>query len=86
MSSFLFCFSITYILCNAYIFSNLAEAIDCEWSKWEIGVCSSSCGGGIRTNTRKKILEELNGGKCDGTTTTQEGCNHHECPGTKQYI
>ena len=61
--------------------------VDCKWSDWQIGECSQSCGGGIRTNNRSKIVEEANGGKCpgdeyDNPTIMTENCNEDVyCPG-----
>ncbi len=61
--------------------------VDCKWSDWEIGECSHSCGGGTRTNSRSKIVEEANGGKCPGgefddPTIMTENCNEDVyCPG-----
>ena len=55
--------------------------MDCEWSEWQIGQCSVTCGGGTRTNTRTKNVEESNGGVCTGNPTAQEDCNTQNCPG-----
>ena len=66
---------------NYALVYHLDDPIACEWGNWEIGDCSKSCGGGTRTNSRQKILEESNGGKCDGTNTIQENCNEQKCSG-----
>ena len=55
--------------------------MDCKWTDWQIGQCSVTCGGGTRTNTRSKSVEENNGGKCTGDSTAQENCNDQSCPG-----
>ena len=56
--------------------------IDCEWGTWEIGTCTSSNGGCIRTNTRTKTSKESNGGQCNGKQeTVQEDCNADDCIG-----
>ena len=55
--------------------------MDCEWSDWQIGQCSVTCGRGNRTNTRSKLLKEKNGGVCTGEATAQEVCNNPGCPG-----
>jgi hypothetical protein len=54
--------------------------IDCEWSDWQIGECSKTCGGGSRSKSRTKKIEESNGGVCGGDATIQEDCNTQECP------
>ena len=53
----------------------------CEWSTWEIGSCSMACGGGTRTNTRRKIWANDRGSKCEGNGNVEEKCNTHDCPG-----
>ena len=59
------------------------DIVDCEWDDWTIGNCSSSCGGGTRTNTRsKKVNAEHGGEECDDVATSiEESCNVQECPG-----
>ena len=61
--------------------SNLAEPMYCEWSTWEIGSCSMACGGGTRTNTRRKIWANDRGSKCEGNGNVEEKCSTHDCPG-----
>ena len=56
-------------------------AVDCVWADWKISQCSVTCGGGTRTNTRSKTVEEKNNGVCIGDPTTQEVCNDQSCPG-----
>ena len=60
---------------------NLAVKIDCDWSSWEIGRCSRSCGGGDRRKTRIKKDKERNGGKCNNENSQIESCNTDSCPG-----
>jgi len=54
---------------------------DCKWSGWEYGQCTKTCGGGKRTNYRKKLVQHSNGGRpCTGSTWETESCNTHSCP------
>ena len=55
--------------------------VDCEWSEWEIGRCSKTCGRGTRTNSRYKEVEEEDGGECRGRSYKKESCNRKDCPG-----
>ena len=56
--------------------------MDCKWGRWQIGKCSQTCGGGVKTNTRDKIQEDLFGGiPCEGESTFKEDCNTQGCPG-----
>ena len=45
----------------------LVPAIDCEWNDWQIGECSKTCGGGSRTNSRTKEIEEAKVADEEGT-------------------
>ena len=45
-----------------------------------MGECSVTCGGGKRRNTRMKIVEERDEGKCEGASVLQEECNFNACP------
>ena len=56
-------------------------AIHCEWDEWTIGECSKTCGTGTRLNNRTKVVEEVNGGTCDGQPSEIEECNPEPCPG-----
>ena len=59
------------------------SVIHCEWDEWTIGACSAECGVGTRTNTRVKLVEEINGGTCTGQPDKIEECMNKECPGEK---
>ena len=63
--------------------THLCLAIDCQWDEWVYGECSKICGNGTRTNTRVKLIDEENGGTCDGNLTEIEECNTNSCPGLK---
>jgi len=54
--------------------------VHCQWRSWEEGVCSSECGDGTRNDTRTKLVEEANGGTCDGKPIKTEHCKSKECP------
>ena len=56
-------------------------AIHCEWDEWTIGECSKTCGTGTRLNTRTKLVNEANGGTCDGEPSEVDECNSQPCPG-----
>ena len=59
----------------------LILAIHCEWDEWVLGECSAECGVGLRSNTRVKLVEEKNGGTCDGKPTEVVECKDKDCPG-----
>ena len=55
--------------------------VDCEWSEWQVGQCSMSCGEGVRMNNRTEIKEAEYGGEpCHGNLTKLERCNVKKCP------
>ena len=84
MNEFLFC-----VNTRAYFIGskNIEWTVkDCEWSEWQLGECSKSCDGGIRTNTRTKTIEEVNGGVCEGGEITEETCNTESCPGELMFL
>ena len=56
--------------------------VNCEWSSWNVGSCTQTCGGGALTKTRSKAVEEANGGTCHGQPFETEICNPQNCPGT----
>ena len=45
-----------------------------------------TCGGGTRTKTRTKIVEEKHGGQCVGVAKMDEECNAEECPRKEMRI
>ena len=59
----------------------LLTLVDCQWSDWVTADCSATCGGGNRTKTRTKIVEEMYGGTCEGGSEAVEDCSTHGCPG-----
>ena len=58
--------------------------VDCVWSDWVEGDCSTTCGAGQQNNTRAKLIEETNGGNCTGESTEVLSCVFRPCPGTYQ--
>ena len=59
----------------------MSAPVNCQWSDWETGQCSKTCGGGERTNTRTKKVAEEHGGTCTGSSSVSEACNGEGCPG-----
>ena len=60
--------------------TNILYIVDCQWGNWIHGECSKTCGGGVQTNHREKITEELFGGDpCQGEETEEMECNVQEC-------
>ena len=55
--------------------------VDCEWDDWAEGDCSTTCGAGQQNNLRVKLVEEANGGTCNGESTNVTSCLVVECPG-----
>ena len=70
-------------LLSIWIWSlNASNIVDCEWSEWQEGHCSTSCGRGTRLSRRVKIKEASRGGRqCFGPSTKTEICNNMMCPG-----
>ena len=62
------------------LISKTLSAVHCVWDEWVLGECSAECGVGTRTNTRVKLVEEANGGTCDGQPTEIEECQAGKCP------
>jgi len=56
---------------------------DCQWGEWQlIGQCSKTCGGGVQTQKRDKLVFEKNGGSCSVATPDQTesvACNAEPC-------
>ena len=66
-----------------YYFMNIK--VHCEWGDWNIGDCSHSCGGGVRTRTRTPKVSAMRGGEeCKGPSRMDENCNLQNCQG-KQF-
>ena len=55
--------------------------MDCQWSPWSpYSVCSKTCDGGAKRRIRYKVVEEYNGGICDGSDENIIPCNNQKCP------
>ena len=68
--------------CSLMIFFlHIFIVIDCQWSEWMSQECSTSCGMGTRTKYRRKLVEESNGGTCNGPFSMIESCENYDCPG-----
>merc|ERR1719350_1047862 len=54
--------------------------VDCELNPWEAWTgCSAECNGGVRSRSRHKIVDQLNGGgPCEALSET-ESCNGQNC-------
>merc|ERR1712117_50687 len=56
--------------------------VNCQWSAWDWGTCSVTCGGGTQTGSRTISQQAANGGTvCTGASTTTRSCNTDSCPG-----
>ena len=55
--------------------------VNCQWSAWQIGPCSATCGDGTRRNTRLKIVDDKNGGECIGEDVEEQYCKKEYCLG-----
>ena len=55
-------------------------AVHCVWDDWIEGDCSATCGYGLKTNTRTKLVEESYGGNCTGEATEVSLCIDTACP------
>ena len=65
-----------------YTFYALFTSVDGGWSSWgSFGMCSISCGGGVKTRDRSCTKPRpLNGGKkCPGSAWDKMKCNTHPC-------
>lgn len=55
--------------------------VDCQVSAWsDYGPCSSTCGEGTRSRTRKVIVQDAYGGKLCPTLAESQTCNIKPCP------
>jgi len=53
--------------------------VNCVWGPWKEGVCSKTCGAGLRIDTRTKTQIEENGGFCAGEPRRQVACQQPKC-------
>ncbi|CAK8695094.1 uncharacterized protein LOC143446070 [Clavelina lepadiformis] len=69
------------------------ETMDCNtqscevaiWSNYNIGICSKTCGGGTRTNSRDCINGSPGDKGCEGSVSMTEDCNEQPCPVWGEY-
>jgi hypothetical protein len=60
--------------------------VNCQWSDWsEFSSCSEFCGGGTKSRTRSKVVEESNGGSCSGSNNDTISCNTGNCTDYYEY-
>ena len=61
--------------------------VDGGWSSWTRGSCSKTCGGGIRTSTRRcnNPAPSCGGDGCSGSSIRRDICNTRCCLGKKMY-
>ena len=71
---------IQYTFVTVLLLYKITFIVNCEWNSWENGDCSVSCGGGNRTKTRSKNIDEQFGGLCKEHSVASEECNMDECP------
>ena len=55
-------------------------SVNCEWGEWFYSQCSTTCGPGLTTRSRSKIVTEQYGGTCSGNSTERVYCNAKWCP------
>jgi len=69
--------------CNNYTSNPKCRAdppVDCEWNEWELGKCTTTCGGGQLMSERSIKTPHAFGGKpCNGTMTKTEACHTESC-------
>lgn len=56
--------------------------VDCKMSAWNASAgCSTTCGGGQKTETRTVLVAAQNGGEtCPSIVSRKVGCNDDDCP------
>ena len=60
---------------------NCPDVVDCQWSEWQSGSCSRTCGRGVQMNFRTERVQAQNGGSpCFGSGSKWEHCNLQDCP------
>jgi len=64
--------------------SGAAQHVTCEFGEWNVGGCSSTCGGGRRQKTRHEnigaSLSTTTASSCNGAIDVVEACNTQLCP------
>ena len=72
---------------NLYVDSILDQnlfLVDCKWSDWRLGECSTTCGDGLRVDHRFQEIEAAFGGApCEAEAQMTEQCNERLCPGKR---
>eukprot|EP01127_Copromyxa_protea_P014526 TRINITY_DN4066_c0_g1_i1.p1 TRINITY_DN4066_c0_g1~~TRINITY_DN4066_c0_g1_i1.p1 ORF type:complete len:1449 (-),score=281.84 TRINITY_DN4066_c0_g1_i1:32-4378(-) len=55
--------------------------VDCVWGEWSDWVCSTTCGEGIKKQTRKpSVVADFGGVECAGPISQVSSCKNEECP------
>lgn len=54
--------------------------VDCQWSEWDYGPCSVTCGEGVQVNVREMFPEMFGGNACQGEASETVSCHRTECP------
>ena len=75
---------------NAHVCMLQLLVVDGGWSKWRLGPCSKTCGGGIQNYTRvcDNPKPSYGGKGCEGPSSYTGGqlCNTQCCPGQMKCI
>ena len=61
----------------------MSDVVDGGWSSWIHGLCSKTCGGGMRNVTRQcnNLKLSCEGNDCTSESHYTEKCNDICCPG-----
>ena len=52
-----------------------------------LGVCTKTCGGGVKKRKREEAVKDTHGGEpCVGETKDTEACETQKCPIRKLYV
>ena len=54
--------------------------VDCTWTTWMYGECSTTCGEGTVAKTRSMNTEMFGGLPCEGSSFEFEPCKVRDCP------